>query len=218
MKIVFLDVDGVLNMMSISYYSMGWDRLGNDPIEPHLMARLEFIIERVPGIKIVVSSSWGRRSLVRKLIKSRFKYLDLIIDSTPRKEQWRGDQIKQWLDETTETVESYVVLEDEISDVSGPICKTIPITNVIEVDMNEGLSNKNCIDAIKVLLFPLGKKQAFTATEQLTSETYDKYYNLGFRPQVGGTKEELLERWSWFEVHPKSLIMHMKGNKDERKD
>jgi len=58
MKIIFLDIDGVLNILSDSYYSMGYDNLGNDPIERHLMVRLEFIMCRVPDARIVISSSW----------------------------------------------------------------------------------------------------------------------------------------------------------------
>lgn len=211
MKVVFLDVDGVLNIISNSYYSTGYGNLGNDPIERHLMVRLEFILERVPDLRIVISSSWTNQQLINKLRKCRFKYIDRIIGRTPRKHKWRGLQIQDWL--FTHDVSKYIVLEDEPSDVCGDKFSVIPECNVVHVDMNEGLSDKDTIKAIKILMFT--KEMSFPATEQMSLDVYNKYVKLGFRPHVIGTPDELVNRWSWFKVDTENLMLHMMGNKEK---
>ena len=171
-KIIFLDVDGVLNIMSDSYRSCAWVNLGSDAVEVHLMKRLEYIIEQTDA-NIVISSSWGQKQLTILFKKLRFKHIDRIIGRTHRGEventnvpderliiqqgtgikylSERGDQIKHWLDNTEHKIKSYVVLEDEVSDVCGDRCDAIPSSAVIEVDMNEGLSNVNVKTAIEIL-------------------------------------------------------------------
>jgi hypothetical protein len=173
MNIIFLDVDGVLNIMSDSYNSFAWVNHGSDAVEPHLMKRLEHLIENTVNAHIVVSSSWHNQDLIRVLSKLRFKYVDRIIGRTIRvvssdvqidaqstmivKDTGnihlnnRGDQIQQWLNENELPIFNYVVLEDEVSDVCGERCDTIPHSNVVEVDMKEGLSHANIEMAIEIL-------------------------------------------------------------------
>ncbi len=145
-KIIFLDIDGVLNIMSETYRS---HYHGTHVIERHLMVRLEQLVKRT-GAKIVISSSWELRSVHHVLKRMRFKYLKNIIGATPRNKDLRGDQIKDWIVQN-DYVGTYVVLEDEIDDVCGDKCKTIPKRLVIEVDIHEGISNKNTLDAIEIL-------------------------------------------------------------------
>ena len=209
MKVIFLDVDGVLNIMSNSYYSCSFLNNGNDPIELHLMKRLEFILERVPDANIVISSAWGYKQLIIKLKMHRFKYIERIIDETPRGHTLRGDQIKEWLDNNQ--VSNYVVIEDEISDVCGDKCSTIPINHVVEVDMNEGLSHKNTIDAIMKLN---DIKEIEDKTYELTIDLYDYYFNKGYTPQVALPRindnidyEKMLSKWSKFTLDNKNLYM-----------
>lgn len=148
-NIIFLDVDGVLNIMSDSYYTMAWVNYGSDAVDYHLMRRLEYLIEKVPNSYIIISSSWSEGQLKSSLERRRFKYLDRILGRTSRDKKFRGEQINDWLIEND--WESYIVLEDEIIDVCGEKCNLIPREFVIEVDMNEGLSNKNIERAINIL-------------------------------------------------------------------
>ena len=74
MKILFLDVDGVLNIQGTTYNSHGYDAIGNDPIKPHLMRRLETVLERVPDLKIVISSR-----IIRNMDKTIFLFLRNIL-------------------------------------------------------------------------------------------------------------------------------------------
>lgn len=210
-KVIFLDIDGVLNLMGTTYHSHGYDTLGTDPLEPHLLKRLSFIMERVPDSVIVISSSWRYDKAVRRLTEENWEYVDRIVDMTPRDVQPRGNQIKKFID--LHNVNTYVVLEDEPNDVCGTKCNVIPKDRVVQPDMEEGLSSKDTIKVVKLLNFD--SDSVFKPTELLTSETYDIFYNLGFRPQVAGDKEELLGRWSWFEIDTKRLTMVMRGFKDE---
>lgn len=158
--------------MSDSYRSF---KIGESyPMETHLVRRLEYIIENT-GAKIVISSSWRKHMEITEDIfkKHDFKYLENIIGATPgfmliedsipierltivfdggfSYMDCRGDQIRQWLLKHDISWSTYVVLEDEIADVCGYKCHSIPIENVVEVDMNEGLSHKNAMDAIAIL-------------------------------------------------------------------
>jgi len=228
MKIIFLDVDGVLNIMSSSYNSHGYDTIGMNPIEPHLMKRLEFILERVPDANIVISSSWYMKNLINELKKLKFKYVNRVIDRTPRKCMYRGIQIKEWLNRH-KYITNYIVLEDEISDVCGNNCNAIPKKYVIEVNMDDGLSHKNSIDAI-TKLNDLDQYAGYNAT--LTLKELHKFINLGYNPNVTFKDEngvditelkntpylnklkerykKALANWRSFELDNKNLIIHLK--------
>jgi len=147
MKVVFLDIDGVLNIMSASYYSHRREYDGHK-IEFHLLKRLEFLIERT-GAMIVISSSWRNEDFVDYINNHHnFRYLDNIIGRTPRDKHARGDQIADWL-VTHPEVKDYIILEDEISDVV--INDELESARIVEVDMNEGLSHENVMYAVKKL-------------------------------------------------------------------
>ena len=205
MKVLFLDIDGVLNVQSVTYYSHSWKVLGHDPIEPHLMTRLEFIMERVPDSVIVVTSSWGMKKLIRKLTKARFKYLDRIVDSTPRDVQPRANQIQAWMDENK--LGRYIIIEDEL----GLEREVFPSHTLIDVDMDEGLSNKNTIDSV-IALNDLTKYDGIVCELNMTN--YKKYHNMGYRAQVGIPMldgyihyKELYENWNTITICNRRLEM-----------
>jgi len=208
MKILFLDVDGVLNIMGASYNSHSYTNLGNDPIEKHLMVRLEFLLERIPDLYIVISSSWLEPQLKLKLAKYRFKYTDRMIGRTPRGKHTRGEQIADWLHEHTD-ISDYIVIDDEIDDICGSKSSAIDITKVVEIDMGEGLSNKNVLDIIT----KLNNLEQYIYTEHLaTDENVKKFIGLGYRPHVIIDK---LEKFSSFKIDNKNLLMHMQRKNNE---
>lgn len=222
--IIFLDMDGVLNMMSTSYSSFSYKtsisgKNVNDPIEKHLMNRLEFILDRTPNTKIVISSSWKFESVIKEMTKMNFKYLTRIIDSTPRCYEGRGNQIVGWMIENDYNANNnYIVLEDEIGDVKG----IIPDSNIVEVNMDEGLSHNNVVESVLKLN---GLKQSHmlimsknyipdrNTIIKLTKETYDYFISKGFDAQVlvseleDGTVDydKLLNNWDNFYVDVKRL-------------
>lgn len=116
-KVVFLDIDGVVNTLQINenlepkYYSENDGRVGNEQAVRWLS---KLCLET--GAHIVISSSWRhaglmacRNCLYNAGLDKRIK----IIDKTPtyfNKE--RGYEIKCWLKEHPEVVQ-FVILDDD---------------------------------------------------------------------------------------------------------
>jgi len=155
-KILFLDIDGVLNCM---YPTPSDDHEWIDLEEwrygfnPELVARLRFIIANT-GCKIVVSSSWRhhkwyapyqpdknwRDVLAEKLRRERD---EIFVGETPTDPKGiRGLEINQWLSEHPE-VESFCVVDDEVVD----ILPYIDNSKVVKTDMSVGLT-KDGVDSI----------------------------------------------------------------------
>jgi hypothetical protein len=147
MPIIFLDLDGVLNIISESYITSFFRPDGTIRyFEPHLIERLHYIIERVPDLKIVISSSWrsDMKDLKEQLEKDGFKYWRRVIGKTPELNGYkRGDEILKWLEEHPE-VKHYRVLEDEENSISP----MISYRNITLVDPETGLTHKNVKDTL----------------------------------------------------------------------
>lgn len=99
MKIIFLDIDGVLN--SHKYWVENPDReksrLGD--LDPSAIETLNRIVERT-GAKIVLSSTWRKVwsvDEVSEMFKSRGYRFDNIIDKTPVLDTIRGLEIDDFL-------------------------------------------------------------------------------------------------------------------------
>jgi hypothetical protein len=107
MKVIFLDIDGVLNNNSTRQRHRGF--IG---IDPYLVAKLNRIVLEMPEVKYVLSSSWrcfkhGREEVERCFIE--------MYDETPQIHEAgrvRGDEIKAWLDAHPE-VEKYAIIDDD---------------------------------------------------------------------------------------------------------
>ena len=139
MKVIFLDVDGVLNSAR-DYYSI---ELSTDS---HLEL-LKELIDRT-GAKIVLSSSWRMGLSIRGNLVQRLADYNLeIYDTTPvlyfegRK---RGDEIRAWLDKHEDVV-NFVILDDE-----SDMCEFTK-TNLVKTDTNFGLKRKNIEKAVEIL-------------------------------------------------------------------
>lgn len=118
MKVIFLDIDGVLNVIP-----EGRDEFGS-LFHPHFVVNLKEIIEKT-GAKIVMSSTWRMAGLTK--VQTMWQIRDLpgeIIDITPccsqlmRKNNLqhydnieRGHEIQDWLDQNQ--VDSYCIIDDD---------------------------------------------------------------------------------------------------------
>ena len=123
MKILFLDIDGVLNdsawMTTLKkgdeanrVYGSG-DEWWIDMLEPRAMLLLNDLLERT-GAKVVVSSTWRLRhtpEALQKLMEVR-GFTGEVIGRTPRISLGRGIEIRQWLKEHPE-VESFAIVDDD---------------------------------------------------------------------------------------------------------
>ena len=123
-KIIFLDVDGVLN--SEAWYMKTREvkiAHPDDNIDPAAVERLNRIVEPT-GAKIVVSSTW-RRGILFDLLKRLLEkngFVGEIIGTTTTDRCdmcYRGNQIHHWIRNHEEIVgkcwnyRSYVILDDD---------------------------------------------------------------------------------------------------------
>ena len=109
MKVIFVDVDGVLN----SHKTIR--KFGHDFIDPILVALVERIV-RETGAKIVISSSWRIDPKDMEKVRRAFSNVK-IFDQTPRINRdfpnWveRKEEIQSWLDH--HQVSKFAIIDDE---------------------------------------------------------------------------------------------------------
>lgn len=118
-KIIFLDIDGVLN--SIDYFEQVKDCKGYKEINPEKTKLLKEIVDRT-GAEIVLSSTWrdlGKRKdepehpMYTYLTDTLKAYGMEIIEHTPYIGQDRPKEIKAWLDNQTDKDICFVSLDDD---------------------------------------------------------------------------------------------------------
>lgn len=107
MKILFLDVDGVLN--KASDYAVRIEGAKSCLlVNQHLVDRMQQVLEDT-GAKVVLSSSWRNLQGGREFVE---ECGIPIIDETDNGPGKRGDQIQRWLDSHPE-VETYAIVDDD---------------------------------------------------------------------------------------------------------
>jgi len=135
MKIVFTDIDGVLNWCGTE------DRIeGFYGLCPERIQRLNHIFDAHPDAKIVISSTWRRTSFLGypdfrglKALLAQRGVRGEIIDMTPIRPiyQTRGAEIKDWLEQNKHLLPTFVILDDDTSGM-GP-----------DLSWREGTENTN---------------------------------------------------------------------------
>ena len=146
MKVIFLDIDGVLNDNFTQSKIFGYDFVDDDKVE-----RLKTIIDAT-GAKVVLSSTWrdgwydwdnGRKTMSSEMfIELEKKLRDFgieLFDKTPMFKghlSVRGQEIRYWLEHQTEEIESFVILEDWEN--------LFPYNddNIVWTDIDEGLTEE----------------------------------------------------------------------------
>ena len=174
MKVLFLDIDGVLNSENwfgyrlyciknnmfnevINFVNTNDDRIKHklSMIDDRAIANLNRIIEET-GCKVVLSSSWrscveAENTLTEYLLKLKGIKYD-IYDVTPR--LWfndfsirRGEEIQLWMDKESEKneIESFVILDDDSNMLPEQM------NNFIHIDGQVGLTDRNVFAAIEIL-------------------------------------------------------------------
>ena len=107
MKVIFLDIDGVLNNSILLYH------YGSDFIDEE-MTELFAQVVKATGAKVVLSSSWRLEEKSKKMVEDALSVHGVrIMDSTP---SWlvrrRDKEISAWLDEHPR-VTRYAILDDD---------------------------------------------------------------------------------------------------------
>ena len=158
MRIIFLDLDGVLNSEKSCLKNPNGHF--NDNPDPDHIKWLNLIIEKT-GAKVVISSVWRRNASWLQM----WRLLDVlgfkgeIIGQTPELHSHRGVEVQTWLNvykdnkafvrfsdpKPPEPIESFVILDDDQD--MGELLKYL-----VCVDSKEGLTEADAEKAIKILL------------------------------------------------------------------
>jgi len=142
MKILFLDIDGVLNSVrsciafdGYPYSNSNYEKF--DDIAVNLIRKLC----KTTNTKIILSSTWRLFKGWDKL----YEVLNLpIIDKTPHKlSSTRGEEIDMWL--SNNKVDKYAIVDDD-NDI---LVYQLPY--FVKVDNTNGLSYENYLQLLKLL-------------------------------------------------------------------
>lgn len=163
MKVIFLDVDGVLN--SDDYFDK-IENLNIEGIENDIdVEKIKLLKEAVKqtGAKVVLSSSWRYTRKAKELRELLLNY-GIYVDATPFLENKRGIEIKEWI-KSHNDIEDFIILDDEIFDSYDEelMKKLIKISNCNGRGFGEGLQQKDIDEIIQ----RLGRKKEREDKEEL---------------------------------------------------
>lgn len=135
MKVIFLDIDGVLNSQDYadSLYIQSLGNSSKNPINKKLITKknqniykdkygvlfdprcinwLKLIIEKTKA-KIVICSDWRKSGLdVMKSLQKDRNLPGEVIDITPELETGRQDEILKWIEDSDVEINKYVIIDD----------------------------------------------------------------------------------------------------------
>lgn len=152
-KIIFLDVDGVLNSWKeVKRLPKGsYGLLGTFDIHVERLAR----IVKQTGAKIVLSSSWRsgfyftEDKHFQEHITDKFKQFGIEVFSTTGfdLDRNRGKEILAWILLHNKPIDTILIIDDEVKDISEFFNKK----RIIKTSMKKGLQEKDVKKAIKIL-------------------------------------------------------------------
>ena len=150
-KLIFLDMDGVLNSMQSSHYY--WKLKGRksfmndfDTLCPIACSNLQHILENVSKVQVVISSTWRLFHSIEDWDQMKDKVPDLdVIGMTPNLAfNPRGHEIHKWLRDNNRLDSRYAVIDDD-SDMDKVE------DNFFKIDYRVGLSWVECEKIIEHL-------------------------------------------------------------------
>lgn len=157
MKLIFLDIDGVLNneqwyssgKAQIAYLLTGENDIKAYNFDPDNWKWIEKLIQDTDA-KIVLSSSWRSFSLektIEDFTGTAFELLvKYMVGVTPYSfERHRGKEIQHYLDNCTEQIESYVIFDDDTDMLENQR------DNFVHTDFFNGVTEKDYIKAKEIL-------------------------------------------------------------------
>lgn len=149
-KYLFLDCDGVLNSKAYNKTYTPVTYIADlDNLDPKAINNLNSICEKIPNLRIVISSSWRQKhslDVLRKAFtKKGFKYSNIVVDITEDSgnKKTRGEEILSYVRSTQ--LYNYVVLDDEVS------VKKLHPNNSVITKMENGLTESHVTLILEVL-------------------------------------------------------------------
>lgn len=116
---IFLDIDGVLNSVqyavSLNRYNTEWNPYRDECCKIAL-SNLERVLEEVPNLEIVISSTWRKSRSVEDL-QALFKLWgfskpEIIVGKTPvSNREIRGKEIQQYIE--LNNISNYCIIDDD---------------------------------------------------------------------------------------------------------
>jgi hypothetical protein len=146
MKIIFLDIDGVLNSIDSMIALHGCNESKLDPISVGLLKRLCADTDA----KIVISSTWRRGRATKDFIDifAKYNWPDApVISRTPVLDTERGFEIQEWLDSHPE-VTDFVILDDDSDMLDSQLQNFVHVSNI------NGFRSQHLCKALRVLGCP----------------------------------------------------------------
>ena len=155
MKVIFLDIDGVLNCDSTTNKLFDYDFVDEDKI-----MRLKSIIDQT-GAKVVLDSTWRDGwyhwdkgyttqacEMYIELERELMRHGISLMDKTPMFKggmSVRGQEIKYWMEHQDKEIESFVILEDWEN------LWPYNDDNIVWIDGEVGLTDKDVERAVEIL-------------------------------------------------------------------
>lgn len=158
MKVIFLDIDGVVNTSANKWETgrikfRGTRCIPTNKKPKRVLGRLiEWMLEN--DAYFVMSTSWGKSSVAEdwnKILRNYGIKKDLVISRTSlRQDGIRGLEILEWLEKWNtdevrkhgkERVESYVVIDDDVKDIM-PYVKSKK-SCIIHTDVRKGITESD---------------------------------------------------------------------------
>ena len=143
MKVIFLDVDGVLN--NDGYFERTKNEKQNRiELDDENIKYLKEIIG-LTGAKVVVTSTWKELRIYSKLISYLKTFGIEVYDKTVHMSYNRGDEIREYL--STHEIDNFIILDDEIFRDFNEL-----ISHLVKTDFyNGGLTEQHKTLALQLL-------------------------------------------------------------------
>ena len=150
MKVIFLDIDGVLNSDEYIDLIKGKEMTAENEIDMEKVRLLEQAINQT-GARVVLTAS-GRYAQVGRYLRKVLSQRAIFTDVTPYMNNIRGLEIKEWLSQNSD-VEDFVILDDEIFESYDEelLSKLIKISNGNGRNFGEGLLQKDVDEIVNRL-------------------------------------------------------------------
>jgi len=156
-RILFLDIDGVLNSSEFlthqffKFYKFPAEdncEFALQQIDEKAVQRLNRLFEVYPDLRIVLSSTWRKLyplSILQELLEKKGLKKNVVIGQTPTRlsDRIRGYEIKEWLDDHSE-VDKFVILDDDANMISL-------LSHLIRTNYEKGLTEKDVDKVLNIL-------------------------------------------------------------------
>ncbi len=151
MRVIFLDVDGVLN-----YHEQLVRDQRPDSIDQRCVKRLRRLVDSAEDVRLVLSSTWRRdprdgRFSTKLRASLAEEGLDLFSQTVVCFGGGRGREIKLWLEEFHGQVDGFLILDDDTFDMGDDLKPYIVKTSFAVKGGDGGLQEEHMEKAIAIL-------------------------------------------------------------------